>query len=130
DHGGLDEALGLLDATPNLSELGANAVLGVSLASAHAGAVSLDLPLYRFLGGPGANVLPVPFFNVINGGAHADNTIDVQEFFVAPVGFPSYAEALRAGAEVYAELRRIAKSRGLHTHAGDEGGIAPDHDGT
>jgi enolase len=127
---GLDEALVLLDGSPNLSELGANAILGVSLACAHAGAAALGVPLYRFLGGPGASILPVPFFNVINGGAHADNTIDVQEFFVAPVGLPSYSEALRAGAEVYAALRTIAKSRGLNTNVGDEGGIAPDLDGT
>jgi enolase len=130
DQRGLDEALVLADGTPSLSELGANAVLGVSLACAHAGAASLGVPLYRFLGGPGASTLPVPFFNVINGGAHADNSLDVQEFFVAPVGLPSYSEALRAGAEVYAALRKIAKSRGLNTNVGDEGGIAPDLDGT
>jgi enolase len=116
----------LLDGTPNLSSLGANAVLGVSLAAAWAAANHLGVPLHRYLGGPGSGVLPVPFFNVVNGGAHADNGIDVQEFFVAPVGLPSYAEALRAGAEVYASLRRIAHGRGLDTNVGDEGGIAPD----
>jgi enolase len=130
DQRGLDEALRLIDATPNLSDLGANAVLGVSLASAWAGSRQLDVPLYRFLGGPGANTLPVPFFNVINGGAHADNALDFQEFFIAPAGLPSFAEALRAGAEVYASLRKIAKSRGLSTNVGDEGGIAPELEGT
>ncbi len=130
DQRGLDEALRLIDATPNLSVLGANAVLGVSLAAAWAGARQLDVPLYRFLGGPGASTLPVPFFNVINGGAHADNALDFQEFFVAPAGLPSFAEALRAGAEVYASLRKIGKSRGLSTNVGDEGGIAPDLEGT
>ena len=130
DQRGLDEALKLLDGTSNLAELGANAVLGVSLATAHAAAAHLDVPLYRFLGGPGAATLPVPFFNVINGGAHADNALDVQEFFVVPLGLPSYAEALRAGAEVYASLRKIAAGRGLSTNVGDEGGIAPDLGGT
>ncbi|HYZ91088.1 MAG TPA: phosphopyruvate hydratase [Actinomycetota bacterium] len=130
DQRGLDEALKLLDGTPNLAELGANAVLGVSLATAHAAAVQLDVPLYRFLGGPGASTLPTPFFNVINGGAHADNSLDVQEFFIVPGGFPSYRDALRAGAEVNASLRKIAASRGFSTNVGDEGGIAPDLDGT
>jgi enolase len=130
DQRGLDEAIRLVDGTPNLSSLGANAVLGVSLAVAHAAAATLGVPLYRFLGGPGASTLPVPFFNVINGGAHADNAVDVQEFFVVPLGLPSYAEALRAGAEVYASLRKIAGSRGLSTNVGDEGGIAPSLDGT
>ncbi len=130
DQRGLDEALKLLDGTPNLAELGANAVLGVSLATAHAAAAHLGVPLYRFLGGPGAATLPVPFFNVINGGAHADNALDVQEFFVVPLGLPSYAEALRAGSEVYASLRKIASGRGLSTNVGDEGGIAPDLGGT
>jgi enolase len=130
DQRGLDEALKLLDGTPNLAELGANAVLGVSLATAHAAAQQLRVPLYRYLGGPGASTLPVPFFNVINGGAHADNAIDFQEFMIAPVGLPSFSEALRAGAEVYASLRKIAKSRGFNTNVGDEGGIAPDLDST
>jgi enolase len=126
DQRGLDETMRLVDGTANLSSLGANAVLGVSLANAWAAAAHVGLPLHRYLGGPSSGVLPVPFFNVVNGGAHADNGIDVQEFFVAPVGLPSYRESLRAGAEVYAALRRIAKSRGLNTNVGDEGGIAPD----
>ena len=130
DQRGLDNALRLLDATQNFSDLGANAVLGVSLAAAHAAAAQLDVPLYRYLGGPGASTLPVPFFNVVNGGAHADNAIDFQEFMIAPVGVASFAEAVRAGAEVYASLRRIAKSRGFDTNVGDEGGIAPDLDST
>jgi enolase len=130
DQRGLDEALRLLDGTPNLAELGANAVLGVSLATAHAAAAQLRVPLFRFVGGPGASTLPVPFFNVINGGAHADNAIDFQEFMIAPLGLPSFSEALRAGAEVYANLRKIAKSRGFDTNVGDEGGIAPSLDGT
>jgi enolase len=130
DQRGLDEALKLLDGSPNLAELGANAVLGVSLATAHAAAAQLHVPLYRYLGGPGASTLPVPFFNVVNGGAHADNAVDFQEFMIAPVGVPSFAEALRAGAEVYASLRKIAKGRGFNTNIGDEGGIAPDLDST
>jgi enolase len=130
DQRGLDEAMRLIDGTPSLSELGANAVLGVSLATAHAGAAQTGLPLYRFLGGPGASTLPVPFFNVVNGGAHADNAIDFQEFMIAPVGVPSFAEAVRAGAECYRSLLKIAKSRGLNTNVGDEGGIAPDLEST
>lgn len=130
DQRGLDEAMRLLDGTQNLSDLGANATLGVSLASAHAGAAQLEVPLYRFLGGPAANTLPVPFFNVVNGGAHADNPIDFQEFMIAPLGVPSFSEAVRAGAEVYRSLIKIAKSRGLNTNVGDEGGIAPDLEGT
>ena len=130
DQRGLDEALRLLDGTPNLARLGANAILAVSLATAHAAAAHLRIPLYRYLGGPGASILPVPFFNVVNGGAHADNSVDFQEFMIAPLGSPSFSEAIRAGAEVYASLRKIAKSRGLNTNVGDEGGIAPDLDGT
>jgi enolase len=130
DQRGLDDALRLLDGTPNLSRLGANAVLAVSLATAHAAAAHVRLPLYRYLGGPGGSVLPVPFFNVVNGGAHADNAIDFQEFMIAPVGAPSFREGLRYGAEVYASLRKIAKSRGFNTNVGDEGGIAPDLDST
>ena len=130
DQRGVDEALRLIDGTPNLSSLGANAVLGVSLAIAHAASAQLGVPLYRFLGGPGASTLPVPFFNVVNGGAHADNAIDFQEFMIAPLGLPSFSEAVRAGAEVYASLRKIAKSRGFDTNVGDEGGIAPDLDST
>jgi enolase len=130
DQRGLDEAMRLLDGTPNLAELGANAVLGISLAAAQAAAAQLSVPLYRYLGGPSASTLPVPFFNVVNGGAHADNAIDFQEFMIAPVGVSSFAEAVRAGAEVYACLRKIAKSRGFDTNVGDEGGIAPDLDST
>ncbi len=130
DQRGLDDALRLLDGTENLSRLGANAVLAVSLATAHAAAAHVRLPLYRYLGGPGGSVLPVPFFNVVNGGAHADNAIDFQEFMIAPVGAPSFKEGLRYGAEVYASLRKIAKSRGFNTNVGDEGGIAPDLDST
>jgi enolase len=110
--------------------LGANAVLGVSLACAHAAAAQLGVGLYRYLGGPSGGLLPVPFLNVVNGGAHADNAVDVQEFMIAPVGLPSFREALRAGAEVYAKLRSIAHDRGLSTNVGDEGGIAPDLDST
>jgi enolase len=126
DQRGLDEALRLLDGTPNLSDLGANTVLGVSLATAWAAAAHTGLSLHRYLGGPGGGTLPVPFFNVINGGAHADNGVDVQEFMIAPAGAPSFGEALRAGAEIYAALRKIARDRGLNTNVGDEGGIAPD----
>jgi enolase len=130
DQRGLDEAMRLIDGTPNLAELGANAILGVSLASASAAAGQLGVPLYRALGGPAASTLPVPFFNVVNGGAHADNSIDFQEFFVAPVGAPSFGEAVRWGAEVYSSLIKLAKDRGLNTNVGDEGGIAPELDGT
>ncbi len=130
DQRGLDEALRLFDGTPTLSEVGANAVLGTSLAAAWAAADHLGIGLHRYLGGPSSGVLPVPFFNVLNGGAHADNAVDVQEFMVAPLGLPSFAEALRAGAEVYAALKRIARDRGLNTNVGDEGGIAPDLDST
>jgi enolase len=126
DQRGLDEALVLLDGTAALTNLGANAVLAVSLAAARAAAEHAELPFFRYLGGPSAGVLPVPFFNVINGGAHADNQLEVQEFMVAPVGVPSYAEAVRAGAEVYGSLRRMAKGRGFNTNVGDEGGIAPE----
>jgi enolase len=130
DQRGLDEALRLLDGTPNLADLGANAVLGTSLAAAHASAAHLGVPLFRYLGGPAANVLPVPFFNVINGGAHADNALDFQEFFIAPVGAASFSEAMRMGAEVYAHLLETADARGLSTNVGDEGGIAPALEGT
>lgn len=126
DQRGLDDAMQILDATPNLSGLGANAVLGVSLANAAAGAVHLGVPLYRYLGGPSASILPVPFLNVLNGGAHADNGVDVQEFMIAPIGLPTFAEALRAGAEIYATLKAAARKAGLNTNVGDEGGIAPD----
>lgn len=130
DQRGLDDALQLLDGTPTLADLGANAVLAVSLASAKAAANCAGLPFYRFVGGPQASTLPVPFFNVINGGAHADNAVDVQEFMIAPAGLASFSEALRAGAEIYAALRSRARSQGLNTNIGDEGGIAPELPGT
>jgi enolase len=126
EQAAIDSALGELDGTPDKSRLGANAILGVSLAVASAAAAMSALPLYRYLGGPDSGVLPVPLLNVLNGGAHADNAVDVQEFMLAPVGFPSFAEALRGGVEVYHALRAILKRRGLVTAVGDEGGFAPE----
>jgi enolase len=128
DQAGLDRALIELDGTPNKSRLGANAILGVSLAAAHAAAAEEGLPLYRYLGGEGAHVLPVPMMNVLNGGAHADNKVDFQEFMVVPVGAPSFAECLRMGAETFHALKRTLHDRGLSTTVGDEGGFAPDLD--
>ncbi|ABB56671.1 phosphopyruvate hydratase [Synechococcus elongatus] len=125
DQEGLDKAMIALDGTPNKKNLGANAILAVSLATAHAAATSLNLPLYRYLGGPLANVLPVPMMNVINGGAHADNNVDFQEFMIMPVGAPSFKEALRWGAEVFHALAKVLKDKGLATGVGDEGGFAP-----
>ncbi|QAY73467.1 phosphopyruvate hydratase [Agromyces protaetiae] len=122
----VDAALIEADGTENKSRLGANAILGVSLAVAKAAADSADLPLFRYLGGPNAHVLPVPLFNVINGGEHADNGIDMQEFFLAPIGAPTYSEALRWGAEVYHVLKGELKAAGYATGLGDEGGFAPD----
>jgi enolase len=122
----IDTALNDLDASPNKSRLGANAILGVSLAVAKAAADELEVPLYRYVGGPNAHVLPVPMMNVVNGGAHADNSIDLQEFMVMPVGAPSFAEALRWGTETYHALKRVLHERGLATAVGDEGGFAPD----
>jgi enolase len=122
----LDTELNNLDGTENKSRLGANAILGVSLATARAAAEELELPLWRYVGGPNAHVLPVPMMNVVNGGAHADNTIDLQEFMVMPVGAPSYREALRWGTETYHALKKLLKDRGLGTAVGDEGGFAPD----
>ncbi len=122
----IDLLMADLDATPNKANLGANALLAVSLATARAAAASLDLPLYRYLGGPTARVLPVPCLNVLNGGAHAANSVDIQEFMLVPAGFPSYTEALRAGVEVYHSLRRVIAGKGLSTNVGDEGGFAPD----
>ena len=122
----LDEAMADLDGTPNKSRLGANAILGCSLAIARAAAVEAGEPLYRHLGGRQARGLPVPFCNILNGGAHADNTLDMQEFMIAPLGLPSFAEALRAAAEVYQALKAELRSRGLSTGIGDEGGFAPD----
>lgn len=121
----IDTILIGLDDTPNKARLGANAMLGTSLAIARAAAASLELPLWRYLGGPNAHVLPVPMMNVINGGAHADNTIDLQEFMIMPVGAPSFREAVRWGAETYHQLRKILQERHLSTAVGDEGGFAP-----
>ena len=123
---GLDEALIALDGTPNKSRLGANAILGVSLAFAHAAAAEAGLPLWRHLGGESARVLPVPMMNVLNGGAHADNRVDFQEFMVVPLGAPTFAQALRMGTEVFHALKRTLHERGLSTAGGDEGGFAPD----
>ena len=125
DHAAIDETLRRLDGTPNKSHLGANAILGVSLASAHAAAASRGVPLYRSLGGARACLLPVPLMNVINGGAHADNTLDIQEFMIMPIGARTFSEALRMGAEVFASLKRILKSQRQTTAVGDEGGFAP-----
>jgi len=121
----LDTELNNLDGTDNKGRLGANAILGVSLATARAAAEEQELPLWRYVGGPNAHVLPVPMMNVVNGGAHADNTIDLQEFMVMPVGAPSYREALRWGTETYHALKGLLKGRGLGTAVGDEGGFAP-----
>src|SRR5919112_57219 len=126
DQEGLDRRLIELDGTPNKSRLGANAVLGVSLAAAHAAAAEEGLPLWRYLGGDAAHVLPVPMMNVLNGGAHADNKVDFQEFMVVPVGAPSFREGLRIGAEVFHALKKTLSGRGLGTAVGDEGGFAPD----
>ncbi|CAB4339418.1 MAG: phosphopyruvate hydratase [Actinobacteria bacterium] len=114
-----------LDGTANKSRLGANAILGVSLAVAKAAAVSSELPLYRYIGGPNAHVLPVPMMNIINGGAHADSDVDFQEFMIAPIGAETFADALRMGAEVYHSLKSVLKANGLSTGLGDEGGFAP-----
>jgi enolase len=125
DQAGIDAALCELDGSPNKAKLGANAILGVSLACAHAAAASYDLPLYRYLGGVGARTLPVPFFNILNGGKHAQDSTDFQEFMIAPVGLDTYGEALRAGAEVFAALRTLLHEAGHATGQGDEGGFAP-----
>jgi enolase len=126
----VDQALLDLDGTPDKSRLGANAILGVSLAVAKAAAESADLPLFRYVGGPNAHILPVPMLNILNGGAHADTGVDVQEFMVAPIGAPTFSEALRWGAEVYHALKSVLKKQGLSTGLGDEGGFAPDVAGT
>ena len=126
DQQGLDDALIALDGTQNKSRLGANAILGVSLAAAHAQAAEEGLPLWRYLGGDAAHVLPVPMMNVLNGGAHADNAVDFQEFMVVPCGAPTFSECLRIGAEVFHALKRTLHERGLDTAVGDEGGFAPD----
>jgi enolase len=129
DQIGIDAAMNALDGTPNKKELGANAILGVSLAVAHAAAAQLDLPLFRYLGGPNAKVLPVPMMNIINGGAHSDAPIDFQEFLIMPKGAPTFAEALRYGTEVFHTLKAVLKERGLSTAVGDEGGFAPNLNG-
>ena len=128
DQQGLDDALIALDGTPNKSRLGANAILGVSLAAAHAQAAEEGLALWRYLGGDAARVLPVPMMNVLNGGAHADNKVDFQEFMIVPCGAPSFSECLRMGAEVFHALKATLHARGLGTAVGDEGGFAPDLD--
>ena len=121
----IDQVMIDLDGTPNKAKLGANAILGVSLAVAKAAASSAGLPLYRYVGGPNAHVLPVPMMNIINGGAHADSDVDIQEFMIAPIGVSTFGEALRTGAEVYHALKSVLKSKGLSTGLGDEGGFAP-----
>ncbi|MEQ1699590.1 MAG: phosphopyruvate hydratase [Ilumatobacteraceae bacterium] len=121
----IDNELNALDGTDNKGRLGANAILGVSLAVAKAAADDLQLPLYRYLGGPNAHVLPVPMMNVVNGGVHADNSIDMQEFMIMPIGAPSFREALRWGTETYHTLKKVLHDRGLSTAVGDEGGFAP-----
>jgi len=121
----LDETMKALDGTPNKAKLGANATLAVSMAAARAGAEVLGMPLYRYLGGTNTKLLPVPLMNVLNGGAHADNNVDVQEFMIAPVGFDTYSRALRAGVECYHALKAVLKAKKLSTAVGDEGGFAP-----
>jgi enolase len=122
----IDKAMIALDGTPNKSNLGANAILGVSLAVARAAAAEAGLPLYRYVGGVNASVLPVPLMNILNGGAHADNKVDVQEFMIMPVGAKHFAEGLRMGTEVFHQLKSVLKKKGLSTNVGDEGGFAPD----
>jgi enolase 1/2/3 len=125
DQAALDRVLIELDGTPNKARLGANAILGVSLASAKAAAAELRLPLYRYIGGVESSLLPVPMMNVVNGGVHADNPIDIQEFMIVPLGAPSFAEALRWGAEIFHALKKALKDKGHNTNVGDEGGFAP-----
>jgi enolase len=126
DQAGIDDLLKKLDGSPNKGKLGANAILGVSLAVARASAASLGISLYRYIGGANAKTLPTPMMNILNGGQHADNTVDIQEFMVMPVGAPSFREALRMGAEIFHSLKSVLKGRGLNTAVGDEGGFAPD----
>jgi enolase 1/2/3 len=125
DQAGIDKLMIDLDGTPNKGKLGANAILGVSMAVAHAAANQAKVPLFRYLGGKDAHVLPVPMMNILNGGKHADNTVDFQEFMIMPVGAPSFREALRMGAEVFHNLKRVLHDKGLSTAVGDEGGFAP-----
>jgi enolase len=128
DQRAVDQAMLDLDGTPDKSALGANAILGVSLAVAKAAAESAGLPLFRYVGGPNAHLLPVPMMNILNGGAHADSNVDVQEFMIAPIGAPTFKDALRSGAEVYHALKSVLKKKGLATGLGDEGGFAPSLD--
>jgi enolase len=125
DQTGLDRAMIAADGTPNKGKIGANAILGVSMATAKAAAQLSGLPLYRYLGGPHARTLPIPLMNILNGGAHADNNVDIQEFMIMPVGAPSFSEALRCGAEVFHALKSVLKGKGYNTSVGDEGGFAP-----
>jgi enolase len=129
NQAGVDGAMLAADGTPNKAKAGANAILGVSMAVARAAATALDIPLYRYLGGPNARVLPVPLMNIINGGAHANNKLDFQEFMIVPLGLPNFREALRAGAEVFHNLKKILSDRKFSTAVGDEGGFAPDLNG-
>ncbi len=126
DQAGIDRRMIELDESDNKKNLGANAILGVSLAVAHAAAEHCGLPLYRYLGGPGARLLPAPMMNIVNGGAHADNAVDVQEFMVMPLGFSSFQEGLRCGVEIFHHLKKVLQSKKLNTAVGDEGGFAPD----
>ena len=126
DQRAIDQIMIELDGTPNKANLGANAILGVSLAVARAAAESAELPLYRYVGGPNAHLLPVPMMNILNGGAHADTNVDIQEFMIAPIGAATFTEALQQGAEVYHSLKAVLKKQGLATGVGDEGGFAPD----
>ena len=125
DQAGIDKVMLELDGTPNKGKLGANAILGVSMAAARAASMAVGLPLYSYLGGVGANILPVPMFNVVNGGQHADNSVDLQEFMVMPIGAPSFREALRYGAEIFHTLKKLLKDKKYSTAVGDEGGFAP-----
>src|SRR5205807_5455440 len=125
DQRALDQKMIELDGTENKGRLGANAILAVSLAAARAASICYELPLYRYLGGAGANTLPTPMMNILNGGAHADNNVDFQEFMVMPVGAPTFSEALRWGVEVFHTLKGVLKQRGYNTSVGDEGGFAP-----
>lgn len=126
DQRGIDQAMRDLDGTPNKKNLGANAILGVSLATAKAAAQFTNQPLYRYLGGAGAHLLPAPMMNIVNGGQHADNSVDVQEFMVMPLGFESFTDALRAGTEIFHNLKKVLNEKKLNTAVGDEGGFAPD----
>jgi len=125
DQTAVDNAMLRLDGTPNKSVLGANAILGASMATAHAAANACGLPLYKYLGGPNAKVLPVPMMNVLNGGSHSDAPIDIQEFMIMPVGAPTFREAIRMGCEIFHSLKEVLKDQGLSTAVGDEGGFAP-----